>query len=97
MVNCCCKSEYISIMLYVIGSSIEQLKGKILESVTPEEFHLVEKIHENSYKKSFDLTEKRHIRKFNKLISKNKVTQSAINITDKKKKRNGLLICLLDN
>ena len=29
-------------------NSIEQLKGMILESITPEEFHLVEKIHENS-------------------------------------------------
>ena len=37
------------------------------------------------YKKSFELTKKRHIRKFNELISKNKVTQSATNITDKKK------------
>ena len=68
-----------------LKNSIEQLKGKILESITPEEFHLVEKIHENSYKKSFELTKKRHIRKFNELINKNKVTQSATNITDKKK------------
>ena len=66
-------------------SCIEQLKGKILESITPEEFHLVEKIHENSYKKSFDLIKKRHIQKFDELISKNKITQSATNITDKKK------------
>ena len=49
--------------------------------MTPEEFHLVEKIHENLYKKSFELTKKRHIRKFNELINKNKVTQSATNIT----------------
>ena len=69
-----------------LKNSIEQLKGKILESITPEEFRLVEKIHENSYKKSFDLKKKRHIRKFDELISKNKVTQSAAtNITDKKK------------
>ena len=68
-----------------LKNGIEQLKGKILESITPEEFHLVEKIHENSYKKSFDLTKKRHIRKFDELISKNKITQSATNITDKKK------------
>ena len=65
-----------------LKNSIEQLKGKILESITPEEFHLVENIHENSYKKSFNLTKKRHIPK---LISKNKATQSATNITDKKK------------
>ena len=68
-----------------LKNSIEQLKGKILESITPEEFHLVEKVHENSYKNSFELTKKRHIRKFNELISKNKVTQSATNITDQKK------------
>ena len=68
-----------------LKNNIEQLKGKILESLTPEEFHLVEKVHENLYKKSFELTKKRHIRKFNELISKNKVTQSATNITDKKK------------
>ena len=68
-----------------LKNSIEQSKGKILESITPEEFHLVEKIHENSNKKSFELTKKRHIRKFNELINKNKVTQSATNITDKKK------------
>ena len=29
----------------LIKNSIEQLKGKILESITPEEFDLVEKIH----------------------------------------------------
>ena len=46
---------------------------------------LVEKIHENLYKKSFEITKKRHIRKFNELISKIKVTQSATNLTDKKK------------
>ena len=68
-----------------LKNSIEQLKGKILESITLEEFHLLEKIHENSYKKSFELMKKRHIRKFNEMISKNKVTQSATNITDKKK------------
>ena len=61
--------------------SIEQLKGNILESIAPDNFHLVEKIYENSYKKSFDLTKKRHIRKFDELISKNKVTHSATNIT----------------
>ena len=67
-----------------LKNSIEQSKGKILESITPS-IHLVEKIHENSYEKSFELTKKRHIRKFNELINKNKVTQSATNITDKKK------------
>ena len=65
-----------------LKNSIEQFKGKILESITPEEFHLVAKIHENLYKKSFDLTKRRHIRK---LISKKRVTQNATNITDKKK------------
>ena len=68
-----------------LKNSIEQLKGKILESITLEEFHLVEKIHENLHKKSFELTKKRRIRKFNELIRKDKVTRSATNITDTKK------------
>ena len=72
-------------MLDRLKNSIQQLKGNILESITPDEFHLVEKIYKNSYKKSFDLTKKRHIPKFDELISKNKVTQSVTNITDKKK------------
>ena len=49
----------------------------------------MEKIHGNLYKKSFELDKKRHIQKFNELISKNKVTQSATNITAKKK-------CIID-
>ena len=68
-----------------LKNSIEQVQGKISESTTPEEFHLVEKIHQNSYKKSFELTKKRHIRKLNELISKIKVIQSATNIANKKK------------
>ena len=68
-----------------LKNSIEQLKGKILEYITLEEFHLVEKINENSYKKSFEITKQTHIQKFQELISKNKVTQSATNIADKKK------------
>ena len=55
-----------------------------MESITPEDFRLIEKIHKNLYKKSIELTKERHIRKFNELVSKNKVTQSAINIIDKK-------------
>ena len=39
-----------------LKNKIEQLKGKILESLTSEEFHLVEKIHENSNKEFFVLT-----------------------------------------
>ena len=58
-----------------LKNCIEQLKGKTLESVTPTEFHLVEKIYEKSYKKSFELTKKRYIRKFYEFVSKNKVTQ----------------------
>ena len=58
-----------------LKNSIEQLKRKTLESVTPTEFHLVEKIYEKSYKKSFELTKKRYIRKFYEFVSKNKVTQ----------------------
>ena len=61
------------------------MKGKILASVTPEGFHLVEKIYQNPYKKCFDLTKKLHIQKFDELISKNKVKQSPNYITDKKK------------
>ena len=68
-----------------LTNSIEQLKGKILEFITPEEFYLVEKTHKSSYKKSFELTKKRHIRIFNELISRNKITQSTTNITNKKK------------
>ena len=39
-----------------LKNSIEQLQGKILESITPKEFRLVGNIHENLYKKCFDLT-----------------------------------------
>ena len=46
------------VMLDRLKNNIGQLKGKIKESITPEEFHLVERIHRNSYKKSFDLTKK---------------------------------------
>ena len=63
---------------------VHTFKTKILESITPEEFHFVEKIHPNFYEKSFYLIKKRHIQKFDELISKNKVTQGATNITDKK-------------
>ena len=35
-----------------LKNSIEQLKGKILESIAPVGFHIVEKIHENLYNKS---------------------------------------------
>ena len=42
-------------------------------------------IYENSYKKSFDLTNETDIRKFDELLRKNKITQSATNVTDKKK------------
>ena len=68
-----------------LKNAIKQLKGKILESIGPKESHLEEKIHQNSYKKSSDLTKKRYIGKFDELVNKNKVIQSATNITDKKK------------
>ena len=42
-------------------------------------------VYKNSHKKSFDLTKNRHIRKFDELFSKNKVTRSATNMTDKEK------------
>ena len=38
-----------------VKNSIEQWKGKILECITLKEFDLEEKIHEDSYKKSFEL------------------------------------------
>ena len=41
-----------------LKNSIEQVKGKILESITSTEFHIVEEIHEISYKKYFELTKK---------------------------------------
>ena len=69
-------------MNYVIRdrlkNSIKQLRGKILESITPDEFHLVEKIHENLYNKSFESTKKSHLQTFSELISKNKVTQAPL-------------------
>ena len=39
--------------------------------------------HQNSYKKSFELTKKRHIPRFDKLISKNKIKYSVTNIKSK--------------
>ena len=47
-----------------LKSRINKLKNKILKSVTPKEFHLVEKIPQNLYRKSFDSTNKGHIQKF---------------------------------
>ena len=41
-----------------LKSSIEQLNGEILESKTPQEFRLVERIHKKLYKKSFESTKK---------------------------------------
>ena len=54
-----------------LKNSIELLKGKFFKSVTPKEFHLVEKIYQNLYKKPYELTKKRHIQKFDEFISKN--------------------------
>ena len=64
-----------------LNNSIEKLKGKLLESITPEEFHFVEKIHENSYKNFFDLTKNRYIRKFDELVNRNKVIKCVTNVT----------------
>ena len=44
-----------------LKNSIKELKGEILESTTPEEFHLVEKIYQNLYNKYFGLTKRKHI------------------------------------
>ena len=57
----------------------------ILESITPEEFCLVENIHQNLYKKSFEITKRRHVRKFDELTSSSKVTKNDNNIIDKNK------------
>ena len=67
-----------------LKNRIEQLKHKILESITPIVFHFVGKIHEGSYKKSLDLTKKRHIRKFDELISKKNGSQSASKVANRK-------------
>ena len=69
----------------MVKNSVEQIKGNILETITPEEFHVLEKIHQSSYKTSFHLTKKRHIQNFDELISKNKITLSVISKTYKKK------------
>ena len=39
-------------------NSIGQLKGNILKSMTPEKFHLVDKIYQYLHKKPFGLTKK---------------------------------------
>ena len=39
--------------------------------MTPEEFHLAKKIHENPYKKYINLTIKRHMWKFDEFTKKN--------------------------
>ena len=64
-----------------LNNRMEQLNGKILESTAAVQFHLLQKNHENLYKAFFDLAKKRHIPKFDELISNGKVTQSAANIT----------------
>ena len=66
--------QYNHVILDRLKNSIKQLKRQSLESIAPEEFHLVKKSHENLYKKSFKLTKERQIRKFNELISKNEKT-----------------------
>ena len=63
------------------------MKGKVLESIKPEETNLVE-INQNSYERSFDLTKKKKegcMQKLDELIGKKKETESATNITNKKK------------
>ena len=41
-----------------LKNSMEQLKCKILGPITPEEIHVVEKIHHNLFQKSCDLTKR---------------------------------------
>ena len=48
-------------------------------------FYLVENMQHSSFKKPFDLTKKRHIRKSDELISKSNGFQSTTSTTDKKK------------
>ena len=48
-------------------------------------FYLVEKIHQSLYKKSFDLTKKKHTGEINELISKKNGSQIASKETDKNK------------
>ena len=67
-----------------VKNSVKQINGNILETITPEEFHVLEKIHQNSYKKSFHLIKKCHIQNFDELISKNKITLSVTGIAYKK-------------
>ena len=67
--------EWVHINHFIRGkfkNNIKQLKGKILESMTPGKFYLVKKFHQILYKKFFDLTKKRHIRHCDEPISKNK-------------------------
>ena len=61
-----------------LKNNIDQLKGNLLESITPEEFHLIENIHQKPNKKSFDSTKKRHIRKFDHSINNNKVRHALL-------------------
>lgn len=44
-----------------LKNRIEQLKGKILESIIHDVFYLVENIHKNLHKKYFDLPNERDI------------------------------------
>ena len=57
------------------------------------DFDLVQKIHQSLYRKSFVLTQKIHIRKFDELISKKSGSQSTSKVTDKNKWG---IICLKD-
>ena len=55
---------------------------KNLKLIQPKEFYLVEKIHQNLCKKSFNLTKRRH-KEFHELLGTNKVTQRATNTSVK--------------
>ena len=45
-----------------LNNSIKQLKDKILEFVTTEELHLLEKMNQNLHKNTFDLTKNTYIK-----------------------------------
>ena len=65
-----------------MNNSIQHLKCKILGAITPEERKGIGKNHKSLYKKSLDLTKKRHMEKFDEVMSQKRANQSTTNITD---------------
>ena len=71
------------------------MKGKILESIIPDVFYLVENIHKNSHKKYFDLPNERDI--YENLMDWYGKSKELKPLPTQQIKRNKLLTCLLDN